>query len=60
MVGRDGFEPSNSERADLQSAAFNHFAIDPKRLRALALVGVIHVCVKNNVSRASEYFYSVR
>ena len=28
MVG-EGFEPSNSERADLQSAAFNHFAIPP-------------------------------
>ena len=29
MVVGEGFEPSNSERADLQSAAFNHFAIPP-------------------------------
>ena len=28
MVG-DGFEPPNSERADLQSAAFSHFATPP-------------------------------
>ena len=27
----DGFEPSNSERADLQSAAFDRFAIPPFR-----------------------------
>lgn len=60
MVEETGFEPVNSMRADLQSAAFGRFATPPKRLRALALVGVIHVCVKNNVSRASEYFYSVR
>ena len=29
VVVGEGFEPSNSERADLQSAAFNHFAIPP-------------------------------
>ena len=29
MVVGDGFEPSNSERADLQSAAFDRFAIPP-------------------------------
>ena len=29
MVVGDGFEPSNSERADLQSAAFSHFATSP-------------------------------
>ena len=29
VVVGDGFEPSNSERADLQSAAFDRFAIPP-------------------------------
>ena len=29
VVERDGFEPSNPEGADLQSAAFNHFATSP-------------------------------
>ena len=29
MVVGDGFEPSNSERADLQSAAFDRSAIPP-------------------------------
>jgi hypothetical protein len=27
MVQGEGFEPPNSERADLQSAVFNHFTI---------------------------------
>ena len=30
MVGREGFEPSKAEPTDLQSVAFNHFAISPK------------------------------
>ncbi len=29
----DGFEPPNSERTDLQSAAFGHFANPPKWCR---------------------------
>ena len=29
MVGRGGFEPPNPEGADLQSAAFSHFATYP-------------------------------
>ena len=29
MVEGDGFEPSNSERVDLQSTAFSHFATLP-------------------------------
>ena len=29
MVGRSGFEPPNSERVDLQSTAFSHFATFP-------------------------------
>ena len=29
VVVGDGFEPSNSKRADLQSAAFGHSAIPP-------------------------------
>ena len=29
MVGRDGFEPSKTESADLQSDAFGHSAIRP-------------------------------
>ena len=29
MVERDGFEPPNPEGADLQSAAFSHFATSP-------------------------------
>ena len=34
MVVGDGFEPSNSERADLQSAAFDHSAIPPENFGA--------------------------
>ena len=29
VVERDGFEPSNSMRTDLQSVAFSHFATSP-------------------------------
>jgi hypothetical protein len=29
MVEDDGFEPPNSERADLQSAVFSHFTNPP-------------------------------
>lgn len=29
MVARDGFEPPYSKKMDLQSTAFNHFAISP-------------------------------
>jgi hypothetical protein len=29
LVEADGFEPPNSERTDLQSAAFGHFAKPP-------------------------------
>jgi hypothetical protein len=31
MVEGDGFEPPNPEGADLQSAAFSHFATPPRR-----------------------------
>ena len=31
VVVGDGFEPPNSERADLQSAAFSHFATLPDK-----------------------------
>ena len=31
MVERDGFEPSNSMRTDLQSVAFSLFATSPKK-----------------------------
>ena len=30
MVEKGGFEPPNPEGADLQSAAFSHFATSPK------------------------------
>ena len=30
VVERDGFEPSNSKRTDLQSVAFSLFATSPK------------------------------
>jgi hypothetical protein len=33
MVVEDGFEPSNSKRADLQSAAFDRFATPPVPLK---------------------------
>ncbi len=33
MVEGDGFEPPNPEGADLQSAAFSHFATPPKQCR---------------------------
>ena len=29
MVGREGFEPSKAEPTDLQSVAFDRFAISP-------------------------------
>ena len=32
VVERDGFEPSNSMRTDLQSVAFSHFAISPLKM----------------------------
>lgn len=32
MVEGDGFEPSNSERVDLQSTAFSHFATPPSNM----------------------------
>ena len=32
VVERDGFEPSNSMRTDLQSVAFSHFATLPKKM----------------------------
>ena len=31
MVEGDGFEPPNPKGADLQSAAFSHFATPPKK-----------------------------
>ncbi len=33
MVEGDGFEPPNPEGADLQSAAFSHFATPPYKCR---------------------------
>ena len=38
VVGRDGFEPPNPEGADLQSAAFSHFAISP--LQMVPAIGI--------------------
>ena len=35
MVEGDGFEPPNPEGADLQSAAFSHFATPPHKKREL-------------------------
>ena len=37
MVEGDGFEPPNPEGADLQSAAFSHFATPPKTVPARGL-----------------------
>ena len=39
LVGRDGFEPPNPEGADLQSAAFSHFAISPVKVIWWRLTG---------------------
>ena len=36
MVEGEGFEPSYSERTDLQSVAFNHSATPPNRTRDYA------------------------
>ena len=36
MVGRAGFEPAKVKPADLQSAAFDRFAIDPEKNFILA------------------------
>jgi hypothetical protein len=36
MVEDDGFEPPNSERADLQSAVFSHFTNPPYSIIALS------------------------
>jgi len=35
MVGREGFEPSKAEPADLQSAPFGHLGTDPGVLQAI-------------------------
>ena len=39
MVGRAGFEPAYSMRADLQSAAFNHSATYPVPLVRVGMFG---------------------
>jgi hypothetical protein len=39
MVGRAGFEPAYSMRADLQSAAFNHSATYPVSLARGGMFG---------------------
>jgi hypothetical protein len=39
MVGRAGFEPAYSMRADLQSAAFNHSATYPVPLARGGMFG---------------------
>ena len=36
LVEREGFEPSYSERTDLQSVAFNHSATSPNRTQDYA------------------------
>ena len=38
MVEGEGFEPSYSERTDLQSVAFNHSATPPNRTRDYACI----------------------
>ena len=37
MVEGDGFEPPNPEGADLQSAAFSHFATPPLSIQLVSL-----------------------
>ena len=37
LVEGDGFEPPNPEGADLQSAAFSHFATPPQKERMIAI-----------------------
>lgn len=38
LVEGEGFEPSYSERTDLQSVAFNHSATPPNRTRDYAYI----------------------
>ena len=45
MVEGEGFEPSYSERTDLQSVAFNHSATPPNR--TLNYVGFFDFCQTN-------------
>ncbi len=42
MVEGDGFEPPNPQGADLQSAAFSHFATPPQTSMSNHLRGVIY------------------
>ena len=41
MVERDGFEPSNSLRVDLQSTAFSHFAISPSAHKYIISIAIL-------------------
>ena len=40
MVEGDGFEPPNPEGADLQSAAFSHFATPPYSIKMVPARGL--------------------
>ena len=40
MVEGDGFEPPNPEGADLQSAAFSHFATPPHKVEQLIVIQI--------------------
>ncbi len=50
MVGREGFEPSKAEPTDLQSVAFDRFAISPlicyvdPSIRPSASLGMTLLC----------------
>ncbi len=45
IMGRDGFEPSYPEGADLQSAAFSHFATYPF---VIEILPYNHRCLAQN------------
>ena len=54
MVEGDGFEPSNSERADLQSAAFSHFATPPWVTARIITIALLLYNIFTNM--ATHYF----
>ena len=56
MVVGEGFEPSNSKRADLQSAAFNHFAIPPVPLKERITYPNILVCLLSFIKNYAIFY----
>jgi hypothetical protein len=60
LVEGEGFEPSYSERADLQSAAFNHSATPPAKPQIISTIqGPVNACFALQHSRSAGGVESV-